>query len=124
MSKFLLPFCFLIVLMFESCSERACTKIGCQDGLMINFEVESETEVRLIIHGDLLMDSLHCGGSFDPCPQLSIHDQFEVKHVDVELLENSMVISAYHQSINYKLVNPNGPNCSPDCFQASITVMD
>lgn len=124
MSKYLLPICFLVALSFNACFERACTKIGCQDGLAVELEVERQTLVRLKVYGANEIDSLVCGGSFEECPSLQFFTQFEVEYVEVELKRDSAVLTSYRQDIEFSTFRPNGANCDPECTQATITVID
>lgn len=113
-----------ICLVLGACSERACTEIGCVDGLVITYELEETTRGEVLLKGGSNEFSLECGGVQTECAITEVFDQFIVEEIEVRLYQDSAIINSYEQPIIYETSRPNGPGCDPECSQSSITISD
>ncbi len=114
----------LIVGLISSCSERACTEIGCVNGLVLNFDLEEGTLAEVTLANNSNEEMLECGGIQSDCGATMIFDSFFPSSMHVILTKDSMVVSDYTQAIEFSDSQPNGPGCEPTCTQASVTISD
>lgn len=114
----------LIVGLFSNCSERACTEIGCIDGLVLNFDLEEGTIAEVTLTNDSNEEILECGGIQPNCGATMIFDSFFPSSMHVVLTKDSTVVGDYTQAIEFTENRPNGPGCDPTCTQASVTISD
>ncbi|MDC1221744.1 hypothetical protein N8Z47_03655 [Salibacteraceae bacterium] len=122
--KFSSLFLSLIGLLLSQCSERACTEIGCVDGLVITYELEESTRAEVLLSSGTNEFLMECGGVQTECAVTEVFDQFIVEQMEVKLFQDSTLISSYVQPILYEASRPNGPGCDPECSQSSVTISD
>lgn len=119
----------LISIAMASCHQRACTEIGCEDGLVIDFDLEPMSTAVIVLNAeskDGVSETyeLRCGFQAEACPELFTFNEFTVEEMEVEIWRDSTLLNAYKQPIEYETFEPNGPGCDPQCLQASVTVTD
>jgi hypothetical protein len=114
----------LTLFSIASCEERACTEIGCVNGLVMSFELEETTQVEITFISGQNTSKVECGGVQSNCMNTEVFDDFTVEEMHVKLFNDSMLINEYTQEISYETTRPNGEKCDPECRQASVTISD
>lgn len=117
-------FSFLYLLLFSQCRERACTEIGCVDGLVISYELEESTRAEVLLRSVNQETQLECGGMQTECSVMEVFDGFMVEEMEVSLYQDSVLLNHYVQQIDYQTTRPNGKGCDPVCNQAAVTISD
>ena len=114
--KFSSIFLSLIGLLLFQCTERACTEIGCMDGLVITCELEEYTRAEVLIFpANIPVGVVH---------SYRLNDTKDLYIIDVKLFKDSTLINSYTQAIVYKTTRPNRKGCDPECNQSSVTISD
>lgn len=109
---------------FSSCTLLPCTKVGCVDGLVVNMELDAQTEAVIILNGaDGQSQTITCGGEEDDC-QFAVFDAFPVKYYEATITRSNGTIQSRAETVFYTTVYPNGKRCDAECRQASITIAD
>ncbi|MGQ0814400.1 MAG: hypothetical protein ACT4O1_08025 [Gemmatimonadota bacterium] len=115
---------YLLMLLCLACAsnaepERACTLIGCENGLtvVVNTTLQQDFTVN-VKSGTQQIQTFTCRAG-QPC-QAFIANQTPAQ-VTVEVVSPT---GATSRAITpeYSLSRPNGPDCPPECRQATVTV--
>lgn len=114
----------LVLFAVASCDERACTEIGCVNGLVMSFELEESTQAEITFISGQNTSELVCGGVQSNCMNTEVFDDFTVEEMHVKLYKDSILINEYTQEISYETTRPNGEKCDPECRQATVTISD
>lgn len=99
--------------------ERVCTLIGCNNGLAV--EVSSSLQQSLTVTvqaGAQVLHTFQCDAG-QPCRAFVDNQTPEEVTVHVQTAQGT-VSKTYRPE--YKLNRPNGPDCPPECRQATVTV--
>lgn len=99
--------------------QRACTLIGCEDGLSV--QVSNSLNQSLTVNvrsGAQLIGTFTCTAG-QPCAGF-IRNQTP-PNVTVEVTSQAGTVTRNYMP-EYRLSRPNGPNCPPECRQATINV--
>jgi hypothetical protein len=98
---------------------RVCTLIGCNDGLnvIVNASLQQDYTVT-VSSGAQTLHTFTCRPG-QPCQ--AFVDNHTPAQVTVSVATAAGPVSKTFTP-EYKVTKPNGPDCPPDCRQASVTV--
>ena len=102
-------------------AQRACTMIGCEDGLTVAVEGTPDSAYRLEIRAPGEEIRVQECPSPAECGQVFLVG-FLPEEVTVELVTESGERSTRTVRPEIETVQPNGPDCPPTCRQARVTV--
>jgi hypothetical protein len=111
----------LLVALLAGCSsvaERACTKIGCDDGIVVSISEARSDFALQIIEADGTVHERVCAAAAT-CDQF-FFDGIRSETVIVRLVSGEQTIEREFEPA-YERAQPNGPDCPPVCYQAQIT---
>ena len=99
--------------------QRACTLIGCNDGL--NVTVNSALQQNISVTVKSGAQTLHTFTCSPGQPCVSFLDNQTPSNITVQVTTSAGTISRDYTP-EYKVSRPNGPGCDPECRQATVTV--
>lgn len=98
---------------------RACTQIGCNDGLNITLASTPQQDVTVTVKsGADVMHTFTCAAG-QQCS--AFIDNRTPTSVTVQVTSAAGTVSKDYTP-EYQLSRPNGPGCDPECRQATVTV--
>lgn len=98
---------------------QACTMIGCSDGLAV--EVNSNVQQAITVNvrtGNTVIHTFRCEAG-QPC-RAFVEQQTPAEVTIVIDAPSGRVARSYQPE--YRINKPNGPDCPPDCRQATVNV--
>ncbi|HEY0674163.1 MAG TPA: hypothetical protein VGD27_17945 [Longimicrobiales bacterium] len=114
-------FLLSLIVVCAACSSnevvRACTEIGCSNGLAI--EVSSGLQQAITVHvrsGTQTLHTFRCEPN-QPC-QAFVADQTPAQVTIVVDAPEGELSKTYQPE--YRTNRPNGPDCPPECRQATV----
>jgi hypothetical protein len=98
---------------------RVCTMIGCSNGLsiVVNSTVQQDLTVT-VLSGEQTLHSFTCRAG-QPC-QTFLENQTPM-NVTVRVTSSAGTVSREYAP-EYRMNRPNGPDCPPECRQATVTM--
>ena len=99
--------------------QRACTLIGCNDGL--NVTVNSALQQNISVTVKSGAQTLHTFTCSPGQPCVAFLDNQTPSNITVQVTTSAGTISRDYTP-EYKVSRPNGPGCDPECRQATVTV--
>lgn len=103
---------------------HACTLIGCQNGLTVQLSATPATPFRV----ELRVTSptaqpayVYSCSSPATCTQGVFFPDFSGEHAFVTVVTDAGTRTTEISRIEYRVSRPNGPNCPPECRQATVT---
>ncbi|MGV3708592.1 MAG: hypothetical protein ACO1Q7_07100 [Gemmatimonas sp.] len=116
-------FCGLALAGLPACDdyEVACTLIGCIDPLHVRFETvpEGPTQVVLLVDG-AVQEEMSCTGATN-CANGVFFRSAPTARVSIRVTNSAGTRVTEFPTISYTHSRVNGPNCPPDCLNATIT---
>jgi hypothetical protein len=103
----------------EEEAQRVCTMIGCNNGLAV--EVNSSAQQSLTINVQAGTQTLHTFRCEPGQPCRAFIDNQTPEQVTVHVQSASGTVSKTYRP-EYRMNRPNGPDCPPECRQATVTV--
>lgn len=123
MLKRLMSLTVLSLLLGCSTADKACTLIGCNDGLSVTFKGSPPENFTLRLKADGQADiNVTCpGGStqFTCLPDRVMINNYTPTQVDVTYTAGDKTLTRSFTP-SYTSSEPNGPGCGPVCRQASV----
>ncbi|HEX6064680.1 MAG TPA: hypothetical protein VFZ04_10700, partial [Longimicrobiales bacterium] len=99
--------------------ERVCTLIGCNNGLAVEVNSSLQQSVTVTVQaGAQVIHTFQCDPG-QPCRAFVDNQTPDEVTVHVQTAQGT-VSRTYRPE--YKLNRPNGPDCPPECRQATVTV--
>jgi hypothetical protein len=115
----LLVGCVLLAGCVGNQEPRACTLIGCNDGL--NVTVVSTLQQNLTVTVKSGTETLHTFTCVAGQPCMAFIDNKTPANVTVQIATPAGT-TAHNYTPTYSVSRPNGPGCDPECRQATVTV--
>lgn len=103
-----------------SCSEgpeKACTLIGCRDGLQVESTGLAPNRTIDVCIGDTCVSA--AGGGLSFAEIVTTSPAVEVK---VVVRENGLIVSEQRRSVPVTVLQPNGDDCPPRCRLVTVRV--
>jgi hypothetical protein len=107
-----------LVLVLNSCRDQVCTLVGCFDGLTVAVASAPATPFR--IEAFVLGGGPRYGQTCSGTPCSVFFPDFTPERVSIERIAGADTVRREFNP-TYTLSRPNGPNCSPECRQATVT---
>jgi hypothetical protein len=112
-------------LLLSACSsfgpDRACTLIGCSDGLTIRLASSSPSykiEVLSEETGEPIPGRIfECSGA---CPQQVFFNGLMAARLTIRVTTAAGSRITGISNVEYRISRPNGPGCPPECLQATV----
>ncbi len=104
----------LALVLLSGCSTQDCTLVGCVSGVYI-IGASADAQVCLDDVCTALASGGGARGRFAPLDD--VHERYS-KHV---LMVDGL---RYEGLITFEKLQPNGPKCSPRCYQAAFALAD
>lgn len=98
----------------------ACTLIGCDNGLSVEFNRAPEGAFRLeaTVPGDPTVHAIDCASASTCMPMFS---GLVAEQVTIRLITQQGTVTQQFQP-EYDTLYPNGRRCGPACEQATVTL--
>jgi len=104
---------------------RVCTEIGCRSGLQVNFNAPAASVVRVEIRvngpGSQPVVVYECGTTSLGCSNGAFFPDFSAAAASITVVTASGSQTT-SMPIEYTLTRPNGPDCPPECSNATVVV--
>jgi hypothetical protein len=103
---------------------RACTEIGCRSGLQVNFNAPAARVVRVEIrvYGPGSQPVLVYDCTTSPgCSNGAFFPDFSASAASITVVTVSGSQTT-NMEIEYTVTRPNGPDCPPECSNATVVV--
>lgn len=97
---------------------RVCTMIGCNNGLSVVISGPQRDYTVTVKSGGTVLHSFTCRAN-EPC-QGFVENQTPAS-VTVDVTSSAGTVSRSFTP-EYRMNRPNGPDCPPECRQATVTV--
>jgi hypothetical protein len=98
---------------------RACTKIGCSSGLAIEVNTSLQQAFTVNVRsGTQVIHTFRCEPG-QPCRSFAENQTPATVTVTVESASGPV---SKQFTPEYRINRPNGPDCPPDCRQATVTL--
>ena len=117
---------FAISLLFTNCNfqevQKACTLIGCDDGVQVKLTSSLPNSATIEINYDGKSKTIVC--SEDRCNSNSylFFENITPETFTIKIVENGKVLSESTHTPTYRVDQPNGPNCPPDCKRTEVSI--
>ena len=101
----------------------ACTEIGCYSGVSVTFATPPQVahRVELLVEGDAGESPAAYECTLDGgCPPVFFRDFRRTGSVRVRVTTAAGTTTTEPQSLVYVRTQPNGPDCPPTCFIATV----
>ena len=99
--------------------ERVCTLLGCNNGVAVEVNNSLQQSVTVTVQaGAQVIHTFQCDPG-QPCRAFVDNQTPEEVTVHVQTAQGT-VSRTYRPE--YKMNRPNGPDCPPECRQATVTV--
>jgi len=100
---------------------RTCTLIGCQGGIRVTFEAPPPHGTLVELEGPIGVPwRVECGVDLD-CSAGIFFADFTPEHVSVRVTTSAGEVNEHFQ-LTYQEFQPNGEDCSPTCWTATVVV--
>jgi hypothetical protein len=114
----------LVCVLLTACSgnqepQRVCTLIGCNDGLNVTVNSALQQDFSVTVKsGSQTLHTFTCSAG-QQC--MAFLENQTPANVTVQITTNAGTISRDYTP-EYNVSRPNGPDCDPECRQATVTV--
>ena len=101
----------------------ACTLIGCQDGLMVQLATVPSGDFRVELRATSPTSQpvyVFVCGSNTSCQHGVFFPGYGEDQAFVTVVTSAGARTTEVTGIRYRLTRPNGPNCPPECRQATV----
>jgi hypothetical protein len=108
----------------NSLGPHTCTLIGCQNGLTVRLSTMPAAPFRVELRvASPTSQPAYVYDCSNPasCAQGAFFPDFSGEHAFVTVVTSAGTRTTEVTRIEYRVSRPNGPNCPPECRQATVT---
>jgi hypothetical protein len=106
-----------LVALLTSCGNEVCTLVGCNNGLLVNVGSAPASPFRVEAY---VYSYARYGQTCSGTPCHVFFPEFTPEFVRIDLIAGADTVSRQFYP-TYVLNRPNGPNCDPECREATVT---